>query len=287
MAALDAFRSDGLGASVDLDDLSEEDLDYAIAEYIIDLYECSDGVDGIGAAGTLLACLARIRPRLRLKTAWRCLDVWRTRCPPKQAPTVPLELAFAAVSYLTMAGKAGLGCAVLLCFAGLLRASEALRLTWADVHFVGSRVVIVLGQTKRGMEEKVILTNSSVVAWMRGFREATYSGKDYDRVCPGMYNTLTRWFRAAAAYLGFGAISWTTHGLRRGGATELLQRHVSLHDIMIMGRWRTERSCREYLRRGEVALLRLRQDLPRSAWERCHQLAAWGPAIWRMHVDID
>ena len=64
------------------------------------------------------------------------------------------------------------------------------------------------------------------------------------KACPGTCNTFTRWFRAATDYLGFGNIAWTTHGLRRGGATELLRRQVSLHDIMIVGRWRTERSCR-------------------------------------------
>ena len=265
-----------------MDSLTEEELDYAVAEYVIDLYERSDGVEGIGAAGTLLACLARVRPRLRLKTAWRCIDVWRTRCPPKQAPTVPLELAFAAVSYFTMAGKPNFACAVLLCFAGLLRASEALRLTWANVHFVGAQAIIVLGETKRGMEEKVILANRGVVGWLRGYREATYKGEPLERLCPGTYNTLTRWFRAATDYLGFGNIAWTTHGLRRGGATELLRRQVAIHDIMIVGRWRTERSCREYLRRGEVALLRLRKDLPHSAWERCQRLATWGPRVWRL-----
>ena len=43
----------------------------------------------------LLAAMAKRRPRRRYKVAWKCLDVWRVRTPPRQAPTVPLDLGWA------------------------------------------------------------------------------------------------------------------------------------------------------------------------------------------------
>eukprot|EP00959_Pyramimonas_sp_CCMP1952_P440387 9220337-Pyramimonas_sp.AAC.1 len=86
------------------------------------------------------------------------------------------------------------------------------------------------------------------------------------RVCPVSCPRLQRWLQKAANALGFGTVHWTSHGLRRGGATELLSRGVPLADIMLFGRWLSERSAREYLRRGEVSLTRLRVDIAKSSW---------------------
>ena len=51
-------------------------------------------------------------------------------------------------------------------------------------------------------------------------------------------------------------------------------------DIMIAGRWLTERSCREYLRRGEVMLTRLNSQVAAETWERIAKLAAAGEVEW-------
>ena len=48
------------------------------------------------------------------------------------------------------------------------------------------------------------------------------------------------------------------HSLRRSGASELSRLGVPLPDLLLYGRWLSERSAREYIRRGEVAVLRIR-----------------------------
>ena len=107
-------------------ELTEEELDWFLAERVVDLFEESGGLEGLGAASTLLAAFAKANPRHHYRTAWKALDVWRTRRPPLQAPALPAVLAFAIAiaNWLVLAGECGCAAAVLLCFTGLLRASE-------------------------------------------------------------------------------------------------------------------------------------------------------------------
>ena len=51
---------------------------------------------------------------------------------------------------------------------------------------------------------------------------------------------------------------------------------------MLLGRWLSERSAGEYIRRGQVALLALRDDIPPQAWEKAHAVAVLGPRVWQM-----
>lgn len=74
-------------------DLSDEMLDYALADHLLDLHEAAGDSSGLGHAGTLVAAVAKAKPPAHLKVAWRVLGAWRMRVPPCQAPTVPHELA--------------------------------------------------------------------------------------------------------------------------------------------------------------------------------------------------
>jgi integrase len=283
--AVDGFRSELRRRGLDLEALDECQLDYLLADHIIDMYEKFESTRGIGLAAMLLAAMSKRRPRHRYKVAWKCLDVWRTRTPPRQAPTVPIELAFAVINWLVLGGRPCEACVTLLCFAGLLRVGEALSLRGQDVHFTQGKVIIVLGISKRGLEQKVVIEEPSLVDWLRAYRARHAPRHASQLFCPAGYHSFNRWFNRAASDLGFGAVTWTSHGLRRGGATELLRRGFPLSAIMLYGRWLGERSCREYLRRGEVAVLRMRQDIPTSAWTRCQKLGSLGAAVWVSAVD--
>ena len=61
--------------------------------------------------------------------------------------------------------------------------------------------------------------------------------------------------------LGAGDLGLTTHSFRCSGASELPHLGLSMTDIMLFGRWLHECSAREYIRRGEVAVLRARGQL--------------------------
>jgi hypothetical protein len=77
-------------------------------------------------------------------------------------------------------------------------------------------------------------------------------------------------------------LNWTSHSLRRGGATELLRLGVSLPDIMLHGRWLSARSAREYLRRGDVAMLRFNEMISSEAFAAAHTLAGLGAYVWSL-----
>eukprot|EP00974_Lingulodinium_polyedra_P131927 11219685-Lingulodinium_polyedra.AAC.1 len=61
---------------------------------------------------------------------------------------------------------------------------------------------------------------------------------------------LTRVFVA----LGFEPAAFRTRSCRHGGATELARFGLALPHIMLAGQWASERPCRLYLQRSEVAL---------------------------------
>eukprot|EP00959_Pyramimonas_sp_CCMP1952_P174663 3650271-Pyramimonas_sp.AAC.1 len=70
-----------------------------------------------------------------------------------------------------------------------------------------------------------------------------YPAKAGQKARPISHPRLQRWLQKAAGALGPGAVHWTPRGLRRGGAAELLARGIPLADILLFGRWLSERSA--------------------------------------------
>ena len=62
---------------------------------------------------------------------------------------MPVELAFGIANTLLVAGFSFSACAVVLCFAGLLRVSEALTLIWRRFLRTADGWVLVLGRLTR------------------------------------------------------------------------------------------------------------------------------------------
>lgn len=80
--------------------------------------------------------------------------------------------------------------------------------------------------------------------------------------------------------LGAGHLGLTTHSFRRSGASELARQGVSMPDILLYGRWLSERSAREYIRKGEVAIFRTRHALQLSDLRRIQSWAGLGATSW-------
>ena len=122
--ALHAFNSELRSAGLSLDTASEEQLDYMLVDHALTQpFEQHETTEGLGAAALTIAACARARPRHKYKTAYKVFDVWRGRCPPRQAPTFPPELASGCVTWLALAGRSEMAAGVLLCFCALFRAS--------------------------------------------------------------------------------------------------------------------------------------------------------------------
>jgi integrase len=281
-AAIDDFNNKIVserGCGFDL--LDEEDQDFSLADRVIDLCETAMSSEGYAAGACLIAAMSKVHPRRNFRTAWKCLDTWRQRYPAAEAPAMPAFLAFAVANWLELSGRGRFGMGILLCFCGLLRASEALNLVERNLIDCGDSLVIVLNQTKRGVFQKVVITHPAVLTWFR-FCRAKYPKRAGDKVVTCSYSTFNKWMRRATAKLGFDTLHWTSHSLRRGGATELLRLGVSLPDIMLHGRWLSARSAREYLRRGDVAMLRFNEMISNEAFAAAHTLAGLGAYVWSL-----
>ena len=79
--------------------------------------------------------------------------------------------------------------------------------------------------------------------------------------------------------LGFEPRAFRTHSCRRGGATEMALLGYSLPQIMMAGRWASEKSCKSYLQRSEVALARVRFSINDKFWAKLHAIASLGPKV--------
>ena len=167
--------------------------------------------------------------------------------------------------------QAALATACMLCVCGLLRAREALRLTRGQIVFGTRCAVLLLGNTKRGVEEKVVLRHPGLLQWLRQYL-ACYPDAEDGRVSDVPYSRLLSWLPRLAAVLGAPNLQLTTHSLRRSGATELSRMGTARADLMEFGRWHNERAAREYIRRGEVALLQANRSISPKDWAR---IAAW------------
>jgi integrase len=268
------------------EELDEAQLDSTVAEHIVDLYENSAEGEGISEGAVLVSALQKVLPRFRLTTAWKALDIWRVRHPPTQAPAFPPEVALALAVWMLLANQPACATCTLLCFVGLFRASEMIRLTFSELYLSTAQAVFVLGVTKRGMEQKVVITNTSVILWLHRYlkwRLQSVSAEPTSRVFDISYGKFSYWIQKGMAALEFPG-HWTSHGLRRGGATELFRMNVPLPSIALHGRWLSERSMREYLRKGEVTLLRLRGAVAKSSWTRASSLSKLGLAAWDVPV---
>ena len=168
-----------------------------------------------------------------------------------------------------------LSLAMMWCYTGLLRVREALTLKWQDVVIQPNSIVLCLGKTKRGMEQKVILNDGAVVQWFRDYLLRFSRGSPVDYVFELSYTSVLRWVRKLANLLGAEALRLTTHTFRRSGASELVRIGVPLTDVLLFGRWLRERSAREYIRQGEVAVLRARLLIQGGLQER---LSKWNAA---------
>ena len=135
-----------------------------------------------------------------------------------------------------------------------------------------------MGQTKRGLEQKVLISALGLVAWFDSYARIHKRALD-DRVAACSYTKLQSWLRRGAKALGFGDIPWSTHSLRRGGATELWHRTVNFDFIKMYGRWLSDRSARDYTRRGEVGLLRVKADISAATWAQANRFARLGASV--------
>ena len=256
-----------------------EERDDFLAEHLLEQYE--EGVSR-QLLSDLLAALHRINPRDRYVLSSRVLSYWGALLPPRQAPAAPPEFVFGGASALVLLGQAPIAAVFVLCYVGLLRVSEALNLRGRDVVLGKGVVVLLLASTKRGQEQRVTLHHPETVLWIRRYLLFAEVGAN-DLVIGVPYGRVLRWVKRLSIYFSFEPVVFTTHSFRRGGASALLGAGVPLSLIMEHGRWLSESSCRGYLRKGQVFMLRLRMhEQPR--WRALSLLGNLGGSVFDVKI---
>lgn len=253
--ALEDLNSDLRTQGYHWHDMSEDQQDNFIAEWLIDGFESGAGKAEYGWA---LSAGQKIFPRQRLKTAWRVYDVWGQHQPPKQAPAATPEFLHAMMAMSLFLVRPQVAAIMVFCYAGLLRVREALSLRYGDIIVQPDSITLCLGQTKRGMEQKVVMRNPSVVNFTIEFIRR-FPGRRDVMFFTVSYSSFLRWVKRLSWLLGGDDMVVSTHTFRRSGASELSRMGMPLADILLYGRWSTERAAREYIRQGEVAVHRSRQ----------------------------
>ena len=146
--------------------MSEEDQEWLLSDYIL---HSRDEDLPLQHARDIVNALQKQYPRRRFTTAWKVVNGWARKRPPDQAPPFPQGVAMAMVILLISVSQPGCGIAVLLCFCGLLRIGEALKLRVSDLVCSQSNVVLLLADTKTGAHQRVVLTNVYVIQFFRPF----------------------------------------------------------------------------------------------------------------------
>ena len=257
--------------------MDESQQDSFLAEWVLDGFERGGSKNEYSWA---LSALQKVHPRLRLKTAWKVLDAWTSLSPVRQAPAAPPELLHAMIVLALILGRPQLSLAMLLAYCGLLRVREVLCLRVGDVILGPNTLVLCLGRTKRGIEQKVVLTNPSVIQWFANYISRFPLKDSHDLLFDISYGSMLRWVKRLAFLLGAESLHLTTHTFRRSGASELSRQGMSLNDILLYGRWLSEKSAREYIRRGEVAIYRARNALHVSSSRRIELWSRVGLQCW-------
>ena len=149
----------------------------------------------------------------------------------------------------------------------------------ADVYIADDSVTLYLARTKRGMEETVVIEDTFVLRWLKWYAATGECKRRPGVFLPCSYGRIQRRLEFCTEHFGLRGVHFTTHSCRRGGATRLYIRRWPIESIALFGRWKNLRSCHEYIRRGEVFLMRVRGETSAAAWELI-DVFAWG--VWRV-----
>ena len=234
-----------------------------------------------GPMRVLAAALQKIGA-CRLTVTWKVLDAWSKLHPSVQAPAMPRAVVHAYAFALVCIGEPTTVMVLMTCYYGVLRISEALKLLWKDVYFHRGAVTLYLGQTKRGVDETVVMENKTYVRWLEAYLKRCPRGRSGQPFLPCSYARVSGWLERLGQFFALDGLGFTSHSLRRGGATQLLINRMPIEHICLCGRWAKVSSCKEYLRKGQVFIMRVHTLAKGGRWQLIDLFAEHSFGCWRL-----
>ena len=282
--------------------------DDCVCEYICWLFVHYDGRNRQLAVNAVYG-IYMLHPEVReqLRASEQLLRGWK-----RYRPSVsyrPLTWPIAIAIARTMAGNGYSHCAIatLVAFEGLLRVSELIAVTVADVSFpndsrrggssrassqsassstLPSRrhapsAVIRLATTKTGSNQTAAIRDPHVISLLRHYvttRPSRARLFPFPTSAPADY--FRKVLRSACAALDMAEQGFTPHSLRHGGATHAhMNLGVGIEDVLLRGRWKSNSSARTYLQSGTAALITT--ELSEGAQRYVRELEShWYSALW-------
>jgi integrase len=197
----------------------------------------------------LLSCLVKLDPGLAsvgwiagpLSRARSLLAGWKKLSPPQHRVPLPRGFLHLLVYISVLDGELDLATLLLVGHECLLRFSELLFLTVADVFFPGdphlgsgSSGALLLHLTKAGRPQWVNVRSPLVLTALRVLVRGRRPGARLFQRHASAYRTA---FTALQLRAGLPKAIWSFHSLRSGGAVHLYLINTLMMDIVTHGRW--------------------------------------------------
>lgn len=242
-----------------------DELDQFASQYV---EFCWQEGEGRSKASDTLSALGWKSPKVRahLPGSWALVSAWQRYELPTRAPPLPREMFFGIAEHLVRAGHPGMALGVLVGGHCVLRTTELVTLTFAQIEFAAdaSSAIISLGLTKsgarRGASESVGVDLPWLAAALKAASLANAPGHTLVGVTAARFRTL---FAEAVAKLGCSGWGFMPYSIRRGGATELWRMSGNLSKVTLRGRWGHASTTRVYVNDGLARLAEFR--LPAEA----------------------
>jgi integrase len=240
---------------------SNEQLDDVMTAYFTSLFHRGEGLHH--ATYTLYG-LYNDKPRLRgvLKESEAALKGWKKVEPVTRRPPMNWEVCVSLALWMATHHYTAAAVATLLAFNTYLRVSELTGLLvshvkWPQDARTGSAydgVAVYLPKSKTGDYQSVRVRDKSIAALLCAWitRRGLTAGESVFGLSPNAYRSV---LAQACVGLGVSHVGYTPHCLRHGGATHDFVRGVPLEEILLVGRWESNKSARTYVKQGVGLML--------------------------------
>eukprot|EP00438_Fugacium_kawagutii_P024080 Skav212943 [mRNA] locus=scaffold374:499856:502796:- [translate_table: standard] len=263
LMALQAYRRALQGFFSYLQDTEEEvphsyrKLDTLLSIYIEHLWMDDHPIT---YAGHLMSGLRRFLPeaRWRVPRPKQFFSNWQSTHVSKQAAPAPPEVAMAFAGLALKTHQPALACVFLLGYLAFLRTGEMVALTPAKlaVDLDTGRILLALPSTKtsRQRKETVCVTDLRLAKLV----SQVLARQGQQSFWPGSLNSFRAMFAQFCAFFDLEEWEFTPYSIRRGGASYAFAEGASFDELLIRGRWQSNRAARLYLDTGRAALIQTR-----------------------------
>jgi integrase len=115
-----------------------------------------------------------------------------------------------------------------------------------------SRMVVHIRVAKTGKNQTAEVQDEAVARLVRTWAQERKEPEAL--LFPGGIAAYRKAFNAACQSLGLGD-TYVVHSLRHGGATRAYMDHMKIEDVMVRGRWLSNRNARRYIQMSKALLL--------------------------------